>query len=224
MSANINSVLEKAESKNADKLLEKYIRDARENLDEIKSETAAIIADEMAAGRKVSDLETEITKLGNYAEAAVIAGNDDDARKFLLAKQAAVSQKAEADKLYAAAQKNSDQMRQMTRKLVDDINTADGKLRELKSQLAIAQQTEHMAELSEKIGKKVGSANIADYSSLADAVQKRIDAAQARAGLDEQLDKDYDLNTLKEKYAAETIAKDASVNDELAALKAKLGK
>ena len=63
MSANINSVLEKAESKNADKILENYLRDAKENLEEVAAETAGVIADEMAAARKVADLEEEIGKL-----------------------------------------------------------------------------------------------------------------------------------------------------------------
>ena len=50
MSANINSLLTGAEEKNAGKLLEKYLNDARANLEELKSETSAIIADEMAIG------------------------------------------------------------------------------------------------------------------------------------------------------------------------------
>ena len=53
MSANINSLLSGAEEKNAGKLLEKYLADARANLEELKSETSAIIADEMAAARRV---------------------------------------------------------------------------------------------------------------------------------------------------------------------------
>ena len=44
MSANINSLLSGAEEKNAGKLLEKYLADARANLEELKSETSAIIA------------------------------------------------------------------------------------------------------------------------------------------------------------------------------------
>ncbi|MCX4265284.1 MAG: PspA/IM30 family protein, partial [Firmicutes bacterium] len=87
MSANINSVLSKAEAKNADKLLEKYIADARRDLEQLKSETAAVIAEEMAQGRKLADCEANISKYTQYAEAAVRAGNDDDARKFLTYKQ-----------------------------------------------------------------------------------------------------------------------------------------
>lgn len=223
MSANINSVLEKAEAKNADKLLEKYMRDAKENLEQVKSETAAIIADEMAAGRKVTALEEEITKLSSYAEQAVLAGNDSDAVKFIEAKQKATAQKEDADVAYTLAQKNSDQMRQLTKKLMSDITLADAKLSELKGKLAVANQTERMTELSSKISN-AGGAGVADYDRLSDAVQKRIDAAEAKSNLNNELDDSHDLNKLKDKYSDNSAVKAASANDELAALKAKLGK
>lgn len=222
MKANINSVLENIESKNADKILEQYLREAREDLEEVKSETAAVIADEMAAGRKVSALEEEIVKLSSYAEQAVIAGNDADALKFLEGKNKAAEQKAEAEKAYAQAKINSDRMRQLTKKLVGDIEVASGKLNELKSKLAVAEQNEKMNELNEKF-QQTGS-SLSDYGRLADAVQKRIDAADAKASLNQELNESYDIDELKKKYEVNTTVSDASAQDELAALKAKLGK
>lgn len=222
MSANINSVLDKAEQKNADKLLEKYLRDAKENLEQVKAETAAIIADEMAAGRKVTALEEEITKLSLYAEQAVLAGNDADAVKFLEGKNKAVAQKVEAEKAYELAQENSDKMRQLTKKLINDVNEADAKLNELRGKLAVAKQAEKMNELNEKMASSAG--DFSDYDRLADAVQKRIDAADAKAELDKSLNESYDLDTLKNKYDVAEAEVAASVDDELAALKAKLGK
>ena len=120
MKANLNTVLEKTEGKNADKLLEQYIREARENLDTVKSETAGVIAEEMAAGRRVASFDEEIAKLAGYAEKAVLAGNDDDAKKFLAGKDAAEGKKADAERAYAQAQLNSDRMRQLTKKLSED--------------------------------------------------------------------------------------------------------
>ena len=108
MSANINSLLSGAEEKNAGKLLEKYLADARANLEELKSETSAIIADEMAAARRVAANNEEIAKYDRYAEQAVLAGNDDDARKFLDAKSQLVAKKAELEAAYETAKSNSD--------------------------------------------------------------------------------------------------------------------
>lgn len=222
MSANINSVLDKAEQKNADKLLEKYLRDAKDNLEQVKAETAAIIADEMAAGRKVTALEEELTKLSMYAEQAVIAGNDADALKFLEGKNKAIEQKVEAEKAYEIAQQNSDKMRQLTKKLMSDVGEAEGKLNELKGKLAVATQAEKMNDLNEKISS--AGSGFSDYDRLADAVQKRIDAADAKAELNKTLNENYDLDALKEKYDVADAAATSSANDELAALKAKLGK
>ena len=133
MSANINSLLSGAEEKNAGKLLEKYLADARANLEELKSETSAIIADEMAAARRVAANNEEIAKYDRYAEQAVLAGNDDDARKFLDAKSQLVAKKAELEAAYETAKSNSDKMRQMTRKLMEDIASAEGKMVELRA-------------------------------------------------------------------------------------------
>ncbi|MEA4911648.1 MAG: PspA/IM30 family protein [Oscillospiraceae bacterium] len=222
MSANINSLLEKAESKNADVILEEYIRKAKNNLDEVKAETAGVIADEMAAGRRVTELDEEIVKLSKYAEQAVIAGNDSDARKFLEGKQKAAERKADAETSYAQAKTNSDRMRQLTKKLSSDIGEAQEKLSELKSKLAVAEQSEKMAQLSEKISSMAGG--VSDYDHLADAVQKRIDSIDAKAQLNKELDESYDINELKKKYEVKASASDVNVDSELAALKAQLGK
>ena len=222
MKANINTVLEKAEGKNADKLLEQYLRDAKNNLEQIKAETAGIIADEMAAGRKITALDEEIVKLAKYAERAVLAGNDDDARKFLEGKAKAADRKADAEKAYAQAKINSDNMRALTKKLVGDIDVANTKLQDLKGKLEVANQNEKMQELSEKISSMAGGAT--EYDNLADAVQKRIDAVDAKAELNKELNVNNDINSLMDKYNVKADAASSSVDDELAALKSQLGK
>ena len=155
---------------------------------------------------------------------AVLAGNDADARKFLEGKTAAAERKADAEKVYAQAKENSDRMRQMTQKLNGDISIAENKLNELKSNLAVAEQQEKMNDLAQQFSQQQNS--LSDYSTLADAVQKRIDAADAKAELNRTLDDTYGLEDLKKKYEVTTAdaASNVSVDNELAALKAKLGK
>jgi len=224
MKANINSLIENTEAKNADKLLAQYLRDAKDNLAEVKAETAGVIAEETAAGRRVVAINEEIAKLSKYAEQAVLAGNDTDARKFLEGKIAAEGRKAEAEKAFEIAKVNSDRMRQLTKKLNEDIIEAGKKMDELKAKLAVVEQQEKMNELVGKISS-VGD-QFSDYDRLADAVQKRIDAADAKLQLDNELDENKDINSLMKKYdeVAETEKTDSTVDNELAALKAKLGK
>lgn len=225
MSANISAMLEKAEAANADVLLEKYLKDAKADLAELKSETASIIADEMAAGRKVSALEKEVDNLARYAERAVLAGNDGDAVKFLEAKAGTMKEKTAAEELYAAAKVNSDRMREMTKKLIADIEAAEVKLNELKTKMAVAAQAEKMEERNEKYAASLGS-GLAKFDTLVDAVEKRIDEIDAAKQLNKDLASEQSVTSLKEKYStAEAAAERAEgVSAELAAIKAKLGK
>ena len=219
MSANINSVLSKAEAKNADKLLEKYIADARRDLEQLKSETAAVIAEEMAQGRKLADCEANISKYTQYAEAAVRAGNDDDARKFLTYKQQESAKLADLQASYAAAKENSEKMRLMSKKLTEEIDAAGSKMAELKAKMSMAQSQEKMQQLNQRIGGAGSSLNNMDGHF--DAVQKRIDKIDAQAQLNQDLDPEAERRELERKYAAGGGATGGnSVDDELAKLKA----
>ena len=221
MSANINSLLSNAEEKNAGKLLEKYLADARANLEELKAETSAIIADEMAAGRRVTANNEEIAKFDRYAEQAVMAGNDDDARKFLDAKAKLTAKKQDLENAYELAKANSDKMRQMTRKLMDDISAAEVKMGELRAKLTVAENKEKMDDLMHKVA---GRTDLAGFENMMEAVQKRIDAVDAKAALNEELADTMDIKKLEEKYSEKAAAVSASVEADLAALKARLGK
>lgn len=221
MSANLNSLLSGAEEKNAGKLLEKYLLDARENLEELKAETSAIIAEEMAAGRRVNAVIEEMAKYERYAEQAVLAGNDGDAVKFLEAKNTLAAKKADLETSYEIAKQNSDKMRELTKKLMDDIAEAKGKMGELQAKLAIAENKEKMDDLVQKMA---GRANMGGFESMMEAVQKRIDAVDAKVALNRELADDNDIKKLEEKYSAKPEAVSATVEADLAALKARLGK
>ena len=81
MSANINALLDKAEDPEV--MIDQYLRELNENLGNVIAETAAIMAEEARAKREMDDCAAEVEKLQAYAEKAVVAGNDDDARTFL---------------------------------------------------------------------------------------------------------------------------------------------
>ena len=222
MSANINSALSKMEASNADKLLEKYLRDAKDNVAQVKAETAAVIAEETGLARKLADNEAECDKYESYAMAAVKKGNDNDARKFLTYKNRLETERESLSSQYARAKENSDKMRQMLRKLSDDINILESKLGELKRKLAVAKQIEKSNELAEKFGNNP----LSSADSLLDAVQKRVDAADAAMALDKEFVKDTnEVEDLAKKYDVTTQEFKADrVEDQLAILKASLNK
>ena len=81
MAANINAMLDKCEDPS--KMIDQTLRNLRSDLAQVKTETAAVMADEKNAKRKVDECEESIKKFANAARNAVAAGNDDDARELL---------------------------------------------------------------------------------------------------------------------------------------------
>lgn len=217
MRANINDLLTGAENKNAEKLLNQYLRDAREDYAQVRNETASVMAEETAAKRRLDEINDQMTRYERYSQAAVQSGNDADALKFLEAKGQLQPKKTDAEAAYAQAQANSERMRQMTQKLLTDIQEAESKIGELKAKLRIAESKEKMQQLTEKIG---GNA-LGNFDSLAGSIQKRIDAADAKEALDAELAGDRELDDLEKKYA--NTDSGPSAQSELEVLKARMG-
>lgn len=219
MRANINDLFTGAENKNAEKLLNQYLRDAREDYAQVKSETASVMAEESAAKRRLDEVNDQIARYEKYAQAAVQSGNDADALKFLEAKGQLQSKKADAEAAYEQAGLNAEHMRQMTQKLLTDIREAESKIGELKAKLRIAESKEKMQQLSEKLG---GKSALGNFDSLADSIQKRIDAADAREALNAELSGDMGMSDLEKKYAGAACGA-SSAQLELEAMKARMG-
>ena len=97
MSSNINALLDKAED--PEKMIDQYLRKASENMAQVKTETAAVMAEEARCKRLLDDATAEVNKYDGLARKALSAGNEGDAKVFLTKKQTL----AEAQ---AAAQKN----------------------------------------------------------------------------------------------------------------------
>ena len=81
MASNINALLDKAED--PEKLIDQYLRNMNKDLGKVKSETAAVMAEEQRSKRAVNECQEEIEKMERYAVKALEAGNEGDARKFL---------------------------------------------------------------------------------------------------------------------------------------------
>jgi phage shock protein A len=221
MSANINSVLTKAEEKNADKLLEKYLQDAKEDLGQVKAETAAVIAEEMGLARKLTENEAARNKQEEYAIAAVKSGNDADARKFLTYKARLDQEGADLTARYTQAKENSEKMRQLTTKLMNDIQAAGSKLDEVKRKLAVAKTQEKINKIEEQVGQSA----MGNFDNLFDTVQKRVDAAEAASNMNKEFTKEAnEMEELAKKYdAGAQQTRNESVEEQLARLKAGIG-
>ena len=116
MKSNINALLDKCED--PAKMIDQTLRDLREDLAEVKKETANIIADAKSADRQVKECEEEIAKYTTAAQNALKAGNENDARTLIAKKQQYESNLVSYKKTQELTHANADKMRQMHDKLV----------------------------------------------------------------------------------------------------------
>ena len=151
-----------------------------------------------------------------YAEKAVLAGNDEDAKKFLMKKKDLVVKQASLQETYKLAADNAAKMRQMHDKLVSDISQLDARRDALKAKIAVAKTQETI----NKIGSSVNGAadSLSAFDKLEAKVNRKLDEANAMAELNNS--GVNEVNDLERKYGAYTTSE---VDDELAALKAKVG-
>lgn len=217
MSANINALLDKAE--NPEKMIDQYLRNLESDLGKVKAETASVIAEESRAKRALDECNDNIAKMQSYAEKAVSAGNDADARQFLTQKKTYTDQLTALQSTYQTASENASKMRGMHDKLVKDINDLNARRDTIKAKMAAAKTQQHINEIG---SSAAGTANdMAAFERMEAKANKMLDEANAMAELNQSAS-NASIDHLMDKYDSHTS--DPTVDDELAALKAQLGK
>ena len=216
MAANFNALLEKVED--PEKMIDQYLRNLEEDLEEVKEETASVMADEKSAKRKLDECTAEIAKMGEYARKAVVSGNDEEAKALLRKKADLTEQQAVLQGQYDLACSNSQKMRQMHDKLETDIASLKTRRETLKAKVKLAETQQKLNQLGSGI-ESAGN-NMAAFERMEEKVNKMLDEADAMAQLNEAGASD-DIESLTQKYDADSKA--SEVDDELAALKAEMG-
>lgn len=216
MSANINALLDKAED--PAKMIDQYLRNLESDLGKVKAETAAVMAEETRSKRELQECEEEIAKMQTYAEKAVMAGNDSDAKTFLEKKASLTEKKASLEQTYQVAAANAAKMKQMHDKLVSDIASLNSRRDAIKAKVQVAKTQERLNKLGSSINGAADNLNAFDRMEA--KANKMLDEANAMAELNQSAE-ESDIDNLAAKYDSEPSS---AVDDELAALKAKLGK
>lgn len=217
MAANINALLDKCED--PEKMIDQYLRNLEQDFSKVKAETAAIMAEEKSAKRKLDDCEEEMSKMSEYARKAVAAGNDNEARQFLTKKAELAEKQAVLTKNYEMACENSTKMRQMHDKLAEDISSLKSRRDMLKAKARVAETQKKMNGLGS--GMESAGSNMAAFDRMEEKVNKMFDEADAMSELNAGSKTDS-IEDLTRKY--DTDVKTSAVDDELAALKAEMGK
>ncbi|MCR5515217.1 MULTISPECIES: PspA/IM30 family protein [Lachnospira] len=216
MSANINALLDKAED--PEKMIDQYLRNLEKDLAEVKAETASVMAEEARTKRELNECNEQIAKMQSYAEKALLAGNEADARTFLEKKQVLVSNQASLTQLAQTAEANATKMRQMHDKLVKDAAELEAKRDTIKAKVKAAKAQEKINKVASKgMG---ASSNMAAFEKMEAKADKMLDEANAMSELN-KLEEDNNIDSLTAKYDANPT--NQAVDDELAALKAQMG-
>lgn len=215
MASNINALLDKAED--PEKMIDQTLRNLTKDLGEVKKETAAVMADEQRCKRELDEVNNEIAKMQGYAEKALLAGNEADAMKFLEQKNQLAAKQASLQQTYDVAAANAMKMRQMHDKLVSDINQLNSRRDAIKAKMKVAKTQNRLNKMTNNLTDS--SSSLAAFDRMEAKANAMLDQANAMTELNHTTE-ESGIDSLAAKYDA---APNAAVQDELAAMKAKLG-
>ena len=213
--ANINALIDKMEDPS--KMIDQYLRDMMEDLADVKRSTAGVMAEEMRTKRSMDENQLEVAKYADFAQKALLAGNDGDARIFIAKKQELENIGAGLTTAYAAAHENALKIRQLHDKLASDIESLKARREMINSKIAVAKTQETLNKASAAVGNIQGAMNA--FSRMENKADKMLDESNAMAELNMQ--PTDDAKALEEKYAAKSSF---SVDEELRRMKEELGK
>ena len=211
MAANINALLDKAED--PEKMAEQYLLDYKKDLAEAKVQAAKFSAMRDAAKRDAEKCKNDISAYQNAAENALRSGDEDAARRLIEDRQRLEAKLPSLVSSFEDADRDAAEMVRLYNKLADDVRTLEDRRDSIKRTQARAKAQESMNKARERGGRldHVQGA----MAQMEEKAQRRLDEAMAG----ERLGEDSSVEDLVEKYARPS----SSVEDELAALKAKIG-
>ncbi len=212
VNSNLNALLASAED--PEKIIRLIIQEMEDTLVEVRSSAVRSIAERREMERRLEALKREEEDWQEKAELALTRGREDLARGALLARshraQARASVEKQVAQLVAAlAQQN------------EDITKLQTKLADAKAREASFAQRRATAGNRIKVREKLHDERINDAFLRFETAERQLDHMEGRVEA-------YDLGrapnrqpTLEDELA--TLAADAGMNDELEALKARLG-
>ena len=215
MSANINALLDKAED--PEKMIDQCLRNLNSDLGKVKSETAAVMAEEARSKRALDECNEEILSMQSYAVKAIQAGNEEDAKKFLEKKATLTSKQQGLQEAYNMASTNAANMRAMHDKLVADINELESRRDMIKGKIAAAKTQERINKMTSSVTNS--EASLSAFDRMEAKANRMLDQANAMSELN-SVGSDDSFEDMAAKYDS---APSSAVDDELAALKAQMG-
>lgn len=212
--ANINDLISRAE--NPEKMLNQLIFDMKEQLVDSKKQVAAAIADEK---RLKKQFEGELNQAKNWEKKAMLAvraGDEGLAREALQRKVEHANMALQYKEQWVQQKSACDKLRQALKMLNDKIQEASRK-----KNLLIAKQKR--AEAQKTIHDTMSGLSDNNAFDTFERMAQKIEQAEAEAEASAELSMDSMEFDLEEKFKKLEQESGPAVDDELAALKAKMG-
>lgn len=208
INSNINAMLDKAED--PEKLVKYLIQEMEETLAEARAASARLIADQKELARKQANLAQDIAGWQEKAEIALGKDREDLAR-------AALVEKARLEDMAVAMAKEAALVDEALGKLKDDLARLSEKLGEARARRDALIMRGKTATARLKVRKQLDTGHIHDAFHKFEQVERRMDTLEAAVEA-------YDLGQGRTLNAQITeLVSNEKVDQELAALKAKLG-
>ncbi|WP_068674691.1 PspA/IM30 family protein [Oceanobacillus sp. Castelsardo] len=210
VSSELNSVLEKAED--PVKMLDQYMRDMAEDIREVEAAVAKQIANEKMLKRKANDANAMVEKRQEQAVKAIEAGNDELARRALQDKKDHESTAQSLNESWEQAKQDADMLRDKLDEMKKEYNEMKLKKDSLKARA-------ESAKTRTKINRTMSSIGNDESKQGFERMEEKVLRYEAEAETSEDLSRES--RSLDDEFK-ELETND--IDDELAALKEKLGK
>lgn len=213
--SNINDLISRAE--NPEKMLNQIILDMRDQLAKSKREVASAIADERKLKTQLDGERKQVRDWEHRAMLAINEGRDDLAKQALFRQQEHADRAAVLEGTWQAQADETEKLKGSLRQLNDKIEEA-----KRKRNLLIAKQKRAQAQrrIHETMSGLSDTSAFDAFNRMADKIEEEERRNLAQAEVNEALTGD----TLETEFLRlESGSSDAGVDDQLAALKARMG-
>ncbi|BAC12896.1 phage shock protein A (membrane protein) [Oceanobacillus iheyensis HTE831] len=211
VSSELNSALDKAED--PVKMLDQFMRDMAEDIREVETAVAKQISNEKMLKRKADDAKAMMEKRQKQAEQAIEAGNDDLARRALQDKKEHEATATSLNESWTTAKNDAEVLKSK----LDEMKKEYQEMKLKKDSLKARAES---AKTRTKINRTMSSIGNDSSKQGFERMEEKVMRYEAEAETSEAMS--YESRSLDDEF--EELNKQNGVDDELAALKAKMNK
>lgn len=206
ISANLHALVDQALESNSIAVIDQYIRQVENNLEDLEDAAATIGGEVKSIKRKLTDLEQKENELDRAIDAFLKEGNEETAA-------AAQSKLNSTQRLVTTYEEQSERLQNEYQKLLDAkvklearLSTMKQEREELQALLELAESKEIAVKAMQGLDDLMGTGDT-DIGRMAESIYTRLDKASTAtemqaADLDKQIDDVLDRSTIDGQLAA----------------------